>query len=370
MSKKILVLYGVSGFLGHKVIGENYAALLKAHGHEVHLGDAFAIDGKTVIKGGEKVYFWWLKTTPWFWRFLYLRWTNLPGAHWFKRKFFPSLYKKTARFVLDLKPDIVIAAHVVASAVVSRLKEQNLYRGRLISVFSDWHMQDFWVYPGIDKYLIETQEQREVLIKKGIDHRNIHITGMLLSPAFYKLPSKDEAKKNLGIAEDKKIIIVMGGGMGWQIEKIIETLSLVEGNTQSVIITGSAPRAVEINNLIIEKFPGAEDKFKVLGFIEPSSYFAAADLLISKPGGLTTSQAFLSKLPMLVVSPLPGQEEENIKYLIKQKAILLENNSSLSEQITELIKDDKKLDEAAENAYKLAPKNAPNSILEIINKEL
>ena len=73
---------------------------------------------------------------------------------------------------------------------------------------------------------------------------------------------------------------------------------------------------------------------------------------------------------MLVVSPLPGQEEENIKYLIKQKAILLENNSSLSEQITELIKDDKKLDEAAENAYKLAPKNAPNSILEIINKEL
>ncbi len=378
MPKKILILYAKSGFLGHKVIADNYATLLTKNGYEVTEGDAFELDGKAEVKSGNQIYFWVIKHFPWIWRTLYFGWLKIPGAHWFKNKVLPTRFSKTQKIILDHNPDLVITTHPVATSVANYLKEKRLCKGKLFTTFSDWHTQPFHVYKNVDKYFVVTPEEKDDVIKLGFQPEQILVPGMLLSEVYYNAPSKHEARQKLNLHQDKKIILLMGGGRGWEIEHAINALAKVASHAQIIIIGGSEERKTEIEKSVSQikdqelKINGSQNvNFEVTGFVEPSLYFAAADLLISKPGGLTSSQAFLLKLPLFATSPLPGQEDENIKYLLAKEAIFLaDNNKNFTEQLENVLNNPESLVKVAQNAYKIAPRNAPQIVLETIKNAL
>ena len=358
--KKALILYAKSGALGHAVIARNYAELLDANGYAAIEGDCFAIDGKAVIRGGEKIYRWWLKAAPWFWQFLYKYWTYIPGAHWFKNYLHPRLYPKPQAFILAQKPDLIIPTHPPATTIVNFLKNKKLCQSKFLTTFSDWHTQAFHVYKHVDKYLVVTPEQIDDLAHLNIAKEKIAVSGILLSQNYYRLPDKKEARPKLGLPPDKKIILAMGGGMSWQIEETIDALSKIAAPVKILIVANA-----ELKNKI------DSEKIQIVISSELSDYFAASDLLISKPGGLTTAQAFMAKLPLLATAPLPGQEDENIKYLLSKKAIILRDiNTGFTEQIEQVLSSPEMLKNTAENAYRLAPKNAPKIVLEILNDAL
>src|SRR3989344_1479332 len=367
--KKILVLYAKSGFMGHMVIAQNYAALLEKAGYEVRLGDAFQLNGKTEVKTGNALYFWVIKNAPWIWQALYMGWLHIPGAHFFKNRILPTRFKQTQKFILSEKPDAIVTTHPVATSTVNYLKMKKKYTGPLFTTFSDYHTQPFHVYKGTDKFFLATPEQIDDLIKLGIPKEKAMVPGILVSEKYYNIPTKEEARKQLNLPGDKTIILVMGGGKGWGIDKTIKTLANLKNPALAIIVGGSDERRNEIE-LKIKNYESRIVTFQVTGFIEPSLYFAAADLLISKPGGLTSTQAFLLKLPLLATSPLPGQEDINIRYLLAKGAIALEDKKGFSRQIDELISSPEKLREIAENAYKLAPVDAPRIVLETIKNAL
>ncbi|HYD90418.1 MAG TPA: hypothetical protein VEA37_02900, partial [Flavobacterium sp.] len=299
---KILVLYAKSGFLGHEVVAQNYAALLKKEGHEVQLGDIFAIEGKFPVPSGSAIYFWVITHASWIWRLLYFYWTSVPGAQWFKNSILPRRYNKTQKLILDTKPDLIVSTHPVSSGVVNYLIEKKLYKNKFFVTFSDYHIQPFWVYKNVDVFFIQTEEQKTYLLEHGFKEGQIVMTGILVAERYYHNASKDEARKLLGLDPEENVITTMGGGRAWQIENTLQSLAKLTTPTKVFVITGSVERQKEVQAKILDT---ENVKFTILPFMDPAHYFAASDLLISKPGGLTTSDAMMSKLPILAVNPLP-----------------------------------------------------------------
>jgi processive 1,2-diacylglycerol beta-glucosyltransferase len=365
---KILILYAKSGFLGHKVIAENYAELLRNNGYDVAIADVYEIDGKQSVKSGNQIYFWIIKHAPFIWRFLYSSWTSIPGAQWFKNEILPNHFRKTQALVLETKPDAIITTHPSATGVVNYLKDKNLFTGKLFTTFSDWHTQKFWIYPHVDAYLAVIPEHKTDLLKLGFRDDQVAIPGMLVRQAFYSLPEKNTARIQLGIEPSQKVITVMGGGKGWFIENLISDLQTLDATFKVFIVTGSPERQAELEKVIPQN---TATSFTVLPFIDPVLYFAASDALISKPGGLTSSEAFLSRLPLLAINPLPGQEDENVKYLTAKNAIVdLSTVGNIGTYLKELFATPEKLASLAENAYAIAPVSSANIILDTLAAKL
>jgi len=364
--KKILILYANSGFLGHKTIAENYAALLKKNGNNVGLADIFEIDRKAEVIAGKWAYFWLLQKLPWLWRWLYQYWHTLPASNWLRTSILPRRFEKSQQLILTFKPDIVVTTHPTATSIVNFLKVRRKIPTKIFTVFSDWHTQKFWVFPHVDRYFVATQRQREDLLRLGFQDRHIVVSGILLSDNFYKAESKQKARTLLHLPQNVPVILIMGGGMGWGIERIVDELLNLPSPAEIIVLAGNAAREEKIRRYLKSKAVNT-GHFRVKGFVDPSTYFSAADLLISKPGGMTTSQAFLLRLPMLSVYPLPGQEDMNLEVLLDSNAVLSpQKKSNLLTQIISLLADQHSLERVSKAALCLAPSYAREKIMETI----
>jgi processive 1,2-diacylglycerol beta-glucosyltransferase len=246
------------------------------------------------------------------------------------------------------------------------LKVKGEISTKILTAFSDWHTQKFWIFPHVDKYLVATQRQKEDLARLGIHDKHVAVTGILLSDRFYQATSKQQARELLHLPQNVPIILVMGGGKGWGIERIIDELHNLSSPIEIIVVAANEIRKEEICRRLKSKSVD-EAQFRITGFIEPSAYFYAADLLISKPGGLTTSQAFLVRLPVLPINPLPGQEDMNLAVLLDYKAVLsIGKRLDLAAQIKPLLTDRNCLERISSAASCLAPPNAREKVLDAI----
>lgn len=365
MSKRILILYAKSGSLGHKVIADNYAGLLKKLGYDVQITDVFKIEYNSKIKIGNRAYFLLIQRVSWLWRFLYFYWSSIPGLNRARKSLFPRRFKKTQQWLLNQHADIIITTHPIATSVVNYLKARKRIKTDLVTVYSDWHTQSFWIFPHVNKFLVATTQHKEDLINMGFREDQVEVTGMLLAENFYAALSRQEARRCLNLSQDIKVILVMGGGKGLGIEKVINSLNRLRTNACIIIIGGSRERKAQIEKYVWSHI-SRPSNFIVTGFIDPAPYFAAADLLISKPGGLTTSQAFLLGLPLLSVSPVPGQEEENLRILKTSNSLLVvDKGLDLASSIDNLFSDKKRVTEVISSAFKLVSAQTPQTISKI-----
>ncbi|HEX8000876.1 MAG TPA: hypothetical protein VF528_21015 [Pyrinomonadaceae bacterium] len=365
MSKRILILYAKSGSLGHKVIADNYANLLKKIGHRVQINDVFKLEHNKPIKIGNRAYFLLIQQVSWLWRFLYFYWSRIPGSNWIRESLFPRRFKNTQQWLLNQSADIIITTHPIATAVVNYLKARKLIAANLVTVFSDWHTQSFWIFPHIDKFIVATTQHKEDLIKMGFGAEQVEVTGILLAENFYDSVDRQEARNYLNLPQDVKIILVMGGGMGLGVEKVINSLCRLHTDSRIIIIAGSRERKAQIEKYVL-RHKSQPRNFIVTGFIDPAPYFAGADLLISKPGGLTTSQAFLLRLPLLAVSPVPGQEEENLRILKTTNSVLVvDKGLDLVSSIDDLLSDKKRVTGVISAAFQLVNAQTPQAISKI-----
>lgn len=365
----ILILYAKSGFLGHKTIAENYERLLRQHGYKVQSYDVLDVDKTHPTKFGNKLYLWGIKSVPCLWRILYSNWQKIPFSNWFRTSILPRYFSKTQEYIIKSNPRLIITTHPISTSIVNYLKSSNMVTGKIFTIFSDWHIQPFWLFPQVDKYLVAIFQQKDELTQIGIRSDQIAITGMLLNEVFYNPPSKKAARHQLNIPEHKKVILVMGGGLGWQVEDLIIPLSQLPSKPHIIIVGANDKRRNQIKDYISRI--GILEDFSVTGFIETNIYLSATDLLISKPGGLTTSEAFLLKIPLLATAFLPGQEEANMNLLKSNNAVLkIDLNTDLVEYVEYLLNNPDYIEKITTSAYKFAPKHSPQIITNLVQKEL
>lgn len=222
-------------------------------------------------------------------------------------------YSRTANIIKQLRPDLIISTHPFPTVIVSRLKRAGLSTP-LCTVITDYDAHGTWVDPAVNYYMVSTLEVKDKLISRGISSDVVQITGIPVHPKFWGIPNRDETRVSLKL-QDMPTVLVMGGGWGLiDNEEIMNYITQWRDKIQLIFCTGN-------NGKILHKL-SEDERFKhpnihLFGFTKDiDKLMDVSDLLITKPGGMTCTEAMSKGIPMLFYSPIPGQEEENCQYFI------------------------------------------------------
>ena len=221
---------------------------------------------------------------------------------------------KMKKLVRRHNPAALVCTQAVPCSVFSAEKRRGNITIPLIAVITDFAIHSYWVYDEVDLYCAPTEDVRRDLIRRGIRADRVVVTGIPISPAFLRHTSKASARTRLKIDAQKPTLLVMGGSQG--MGPLQETLDhLRELPVQCLVITGMNR---DLYRSLHERFR-REKRIRIFGYTRMINLFMdAADLLITKPGGLTSSEALAKHLPMIITNPIPGQEERNSDYLQKR----------------------------------------------------
>ncbi|MEK8131194.1 glycosyltransferase [Paenibacillus filicis] len=249
---------------------------------------------------------------------------------------------KLQELVEARKPDLIICTFPLAAAAVSSLKSEGRCLVPLVTVITDYADHSLWIQPHTDLFLVGSDGVARALEGRGIAAAAICVTGIPVRTSFFESGDRATCRKRLGLDPARQVVLVMGGGWGLMTE---ETRALIRSprvreSMQLIFLCGSNESAKRLLEKELAEYPGPH--VRILGFVDDIHlWMGAADLLLTKPGGLTTSEAIASRLPMLLYKPIPGQEEENARMLGQAGvAILASKKQSLLDQLLALTADE------------------------------
>ncbi len=220
-------------------------------------------------------------------------------------------YSQTSSMIKQLKPDAIICTHPFPNIVISRLKRLGL-RAPLCTVITDYDVHGTWISPETDCYLVSSDAVKEKLIAKGVSPAQITVTGMPIHPDFWKPLDRETIRAEFQLRA-MPTVMVMGGGWGLlDHDYLYDELSAWRERIQFVFVLGQNQQALTKmkNDSLFQ-----HENVRLLGYTKQiNQWMEVADLLITKPGGMTCSEAYAKQLPMLFLEPLPGQEQENCQH--------------------------------------------------------
>jgi processive 1,2-diacylglycerol beta-glucosyltransferase len=263
-----------------------------------------------------------VKTVPQVYSFIYDRAERATHVPKFRRLVSQYTASNLRRLVDERKPDVVVCTHAFPCGVMAEYKRQFDPGLPVVGIVTDFVVHPFWIYPNIDAYSVATPEMRATLIARGVPGEAVLLSGIPVDARFAepRLPV-DLLRAELDLPRDRRIVLIMGGGVGiGPLDKMMRALGNVELPLAAAVIVGNN-RGLE--KRIVAAAEHTAYPLRVLGFVNNVfDYMHASDVLLSKPGGLTSSEALTARIPMILVKPLPGQEERNTRYLVSRHAAI------------------------------------------------
>lgn len=326
MRKKILIIYATAG-IGHKKAS---MAVKKAYDEmalpdvEVALIDALDYTNDFFKWSYLQAYLLLVNKLPIFWALSYYI-TDNPIVDLIVSKIRRlnnwANSKKLVKYLLDTKPDVILSTHFFASEVIADLKTQGIINSKLITIITDYRAHSWWLGEGTDTYIVASEDAKRELERRKVVPSKIRVVGIPVEPIFSKPLDRAKIFKTTNLRDDLFTILVIGGGFGvGPIEGITRVIAQIPKNIQVVVVCGHNDELVKR----IEKLRGdLKLNMKVLGFIDNVyEYMEISDILISKSGGITVSESLAKDIPMVIISPIFGQETGNSDFLIKNGAAI------------------------------------------------
>ncbi len=371
--KNILIFYASYGG-GHLNAAKSIAEYIinNYKDYSVELIDCMKYVNKTVEKVTTTAYREAAKKAPWVWGRIYNDSQKGPLAHLSTRAN-KIMAIKLLRLLRQKKPDIIISTHPFGSQMCSYLKRKHKIFAKIATIMTDFAPHDQWLIGKdfTDFYFVSNDNMKNYLIEKNIDSNKIFITGIPLSSRFLQKYDRKEILNNYQLEDGKLNILFFGGGeFGLGKSKtfdILDSLIKIHENIQIIAIAGKNEKMKIKFDEIVEK-NNAQKRVKVLEFTDQiPELMSISDLVVSKPGGMTTTESLASNLPMIVINPIPGQEEENAKFLEEQGVcIWLKKDDDIDSVLTDLFKNPNKLTLMKLNASLLSKPNSTRDICKII----
>lgn len=274
---------------------------------------------------------------------------------------------KFIRFLKEGRWDLVINTHFLPAEIIASLRKKGAIQLPQVTVTTDFDTHRLWVNQPCERYFTATTEGALYLQSWGVPAGDIDATGIPVHPVFSSVKDRNGLLAKHGLDADRPVVLQLSGGFGvGPIAKLFEALLAVEKPMQLVTITGRNEKL----KAQLQKMRGPDrHRVKVLGFTrEIDELMAVADLVVTKPGGLTTSETLARGAVMVIVNPIPGQETRNSDYLLESGAAIKANNTVvLSHKITSLLSDPRRLAALRDNVRRIA---RPRAAFDVVERSL
>jgi processive 1,2-diacylglycerol beta-glucosyltransferase len=263
---------------------------------------------------------------------------NLPRTSTLQKGLNLMGIKKGAKILKDTKPKAVVSFYPTPSQVIGDLKGRGMFNGKLVTVITDYAANKQWIHPLTDLYLVAAIEVKNELISYGVNSDKIVVTGIPISLEFSQEKNKNELFKNYGLDPNLSLTLICCGAFGVNqgIEELCRKVAAYKAPVQTVVISGRNTKLQRRLEAIIHE---ANNPFHVYGYVKNmADWMAMAEIIVSKSGGLTVSEAIASDLPMVIIPPVPGQETFNAQYLSNNGvAIVCEDITNIPKYIYYLL---------------------------------
>lgn len=277
------------------------------------------------------------------------------------------------RLIDEVAPDTIISTHFLPSEYLAGLRDRRRLNVRLMTVVTDVHVHGMWLADPCDRYFVANEEARRTLESYGVAPRRISVTGIPIDPAFSSPIDRDEARRRHGLPTDRPVLLfTTGGACVGPVRELYESLLRLETPCELVAITGKSAPAKEALDRIAARHPASSSvRTRVLGHTSAMhELMAAADLLVGKPGGLTSAEARASGLPMAIVHAVPGQEEHNASAMLETGcAIRCASLPSAAWKIDRLLQSPSDLQRMAGAARASAMPGAGIAVADVLGRE-
>ncbi len=271
---------------------------------------------------------------------------------------------KFIRFLREEPWDLVINTHFLPAEIVASLRRAGDLDLPQVTVTTDFETHRLWVNDPCERFFTATEEGALYLHRWGVPAGATRVTGIPVHPVFAEAKDRAACLKRQGLVGDRPVALQVAGGFGvGPVATIYKQLLGIDRPLEVVVVTGRNEKAKA--ELAAVPVP-ARHRAKVLGFTDQiDELMAAADVIVSKPGGLTTSEALARGLGMVVVNPIPGQESRNSDYLLENGAAVKVNNlATLGYKVAGVLDPPDRLARLRENARKLGRPRAAFDVVE------
>ena len=317
--------------------------------------------------------------------------SSIVSKNEFKDNFLTSLMaKKFKKLLKESSPDLIIGTHPFPMIALSTLKKytyksnianisdafhkhyKDIYVPPMISVLTDYTTHSTWIQNEIDYYIVGHEYVKELLVSDGVKPDKVKAFGIPVEKSFLSHRDKENVLSELGLSSDKLTVLLMGGSFGaGNIKETLDDLININRDFQIIVITGrnESLREKLEKNLTLRNH---DKNIVVLGFTDKmNDLLASVDILVSKPGGLTTTESLLKDLPMIVPYCIPGQEEENLDFLTNCGAALRATKKyKLPVLLKVLIDDTSRLDMLKKNIESIRKIDSAQSIANLVIEKL
>jgi processive 1,2-diacylglycerol beta-glucosyltransferase len=311
-----------------------------------------------------RLYMGVIKTTPKIWDYLYDNPNIVKRIEKIKQTVHKFNSPKLKNLFDKFKPDAVLCTQAFPCGMCADYKKTYNSNMPLVAVLTDFVPHSYWVYDAVDYYITPSEDVSARLIHKGVPAYKIKALGIPFDLKFNSPVDKIKILDILKLDEGAPTILIMGGGQGLgPIKTIVKSLETVGGNIQEIVVTGTNRKLFKSLNRKIRKY---KKNIALLGYANNiNELMSVSNVIVSKPGGVTTAESLSKKLPMIIVKPIPGQEQNNTDYLTqKGAAIKIDSPKQINSVVDDLVKDPFKLRQFSEAASLIAK---PNASLDVAN---
>ena len=280
--------------------------------------------------------------------------------------------RKLNHLLQEKKPDFVISTHPFSSQMVSYLKKKGEFNCTLATIMTDFAMHKQWLigHEYTEYFFISNEAMKQDIVEYGVSKDKIFVTGIPMSDRFFENFEDKKIYEMFELDPNKKVILFFGGGeFGLGKERTTQILRVFVQkvpNYQIVAVSGKNEKMKEVFEQLVSE-NHAQDRVRVLGFTDKvPELMHIASLVVTKPGGLTTTESLASTLPMVIINPIPGQEEENAEFLVENGVgVWIKKGDSPEEVIVNLFASDE-LEKMKKNTEKFTKQYSTKTICEML----
>ena len=371
--KKILIFYGSYGG-GHLSAAKSIRDYIEKNysDSQVELVDCVEYVNKLFNKLTTKAYKDFSKNARWIWKHLYYD-SESGSLSRICNTINRLMAIKLNRLIQEFQPDLIISTHPFSSQMCAILKEKGKLNCKVATILTDYAPHNQWLVKSefIDYYFVAQQGMVDDLVSRGVNRDKIHVTGIPLSSRFLQSYIKQKILEDYGLTSDKNTILFFAGGeFGFGKDKTFNRLKAIIDNLPNLQVVAVAGRNEKMKERFDElvKTTRTESNVKILSFTnQVPELMSVSDLVITKPGGLTTTESLASGLPLIIIDPLPGQEEENAEFIENSGAgIWVKDSDNIETILLNIFNNPDKLENMKSKARLIAKKNSTQNIVETL----